>query len=403
MADSGGSLLEVVVRVLMSSPSGLGHINPLVPIASAFVANGDEVLFGCAGPADERLSALGFRVSRVGLDAPDAHQRALDRFPELRDLPGSQMATQMFPRLFGSVGTDASFTDLLAVAHAFQPNVIVHDAADFAAPIVAASIGVPNVCNGFGFLVPPERVQDAADRAVRWWKEVGLEPRSFGGCYDHLYIDPYPPSMQPFGLDHVPNIIRCAPAAASSAQGETLPEGLTRQLEDPSNTLILVTFGTVYNRSADVAATVHGAARIDSILLVTIGLEGDVSAFGDLGQRAHVHTYVPLNLVLPHTTVLASHAGSGTALAALAGGIPQLCVPQAADQFRNAEAIEQAGAGRRLTDGVDADMVERELRFLLDDNATRERAGLIANEIASMPSAAEVAAAISALVVSWPA
>lgn len=388
------------MRVLMSSPSGLGHINPLVPIASAFVDRGDDVLFGCAGPADERLIALGFRVSRVGLDAIDAHQRVLDRFPELRDLPGPQMAAQMFPRLFGSVGTDASFADLLAVAHAFQPDVIVHDAADFAAPIVAASIGVPNVCNGFGFLVPPERVHGAADRAARWWTEVGLEPRTFGGCYDHLYIDPYPPSMQPSGMDHVPNIIRCAPAAAASAQGETLPGRLAGQLENPDSRLILVTFGTVYNRSADVEATVRGAARLDSILLVTVGPQGDVSAFGDLGQRAHVHSYVPLNLVLPHTTVLASHAGSGTALAALARGIPQLCVPQAADQFRNAEAIELAGAGRRLTDGVDADMVERELTFLLNDKATRARARVVADEIASMPSAAEVAAAIAALAVS---
>ena len=387
----------------MSAPSGLGHVNPLVPIASAFVDRGDEVLFGCAGPADERLVALGFRVGRVGLNAPDAHQRAVDRFPELRDLPGSEMASQMFPRLFGSVGTDASFEDLLAVAREFRPDVLVHDAADFAAPIVAAAIGVPNVCNGFGFLVPPERVQDAADRAAKWWGEVGLEPRPFGGSYDHLYIDPYPPSMQPFGLEHVANIIRIAPAPATSAHSETLPEALAAQLEEPDSTLILVTFGTVYNRSPDVAATVRGAARLDSILLVTVGPGGDVSAFGDLGPHAHVHTYVPLDLVLQRTTVVASHAGSGTALAALALGIPQLCVPQAADQFRNSEAIERTGAGRRLTGGVDADSVERELRFLIDDAATRERARLVADEIATMPPAAEVAAAIAELAVSRPA
>ncbi len=383
------------MRVLMSAPGGLGHVNPLVPIASAFVDRGDEVLFGCAGPADERLLALGFRVARVGLDAPESHQRTVDRFPELRAMPGSQLATNMFPRLFGAVCTDASFPDLLALARDFQPEVLVHDAADFAAPIVAASVGVPNVCNGFGFLVPAERVQDAADRAAEWWAEVGLEPRPFGGSYDHLYVDPYPPSLQPSGFDHVPTIIRCAPVPAASAKGEALPRRLAEQLDSPDTKMVHVTFGTIYNRSADMKATVLGAARLDAVLLVTVGPEGDVLAFGDLGVRAHVHTYVPQRLVLPHTTVLASHAGSGTVLAALALGRPQLCVPQAADQFRNSDAVTQAGAGRQLADGVDADSVERELRFLLDDGATRERAQLVADEIATMPSAAAVASAIT--------
>lgn len=37
--------------------------------------------------------------------------------------------------------------------------------------------------------------------------------------------------------------------------------------------------------------------------------------------------------------------GSGTVLASLGFGIPQLCVPQAADQFGNAAAIAKARAG----------------------------------------------------------
>ena len=120
-----------------------------------------------------------------------------------------------------------------------------------------------------------------------------------------------------------------------------------------------VTFGTVYNRSPDVAATVHGAARLDAVLLVTTGPGADVTTFGDLGPRAHVHTYVSQALVLPRATVVASHAGSGTLLGTLAHAIPQLCVPQAADQFRNASAISSAGAGRQLIDGVDADTSSR--------------------------------------------
>ena len=110
-----------------------------------------------------------------------------------------------------------------------------------------------------------------------------------------------------------------------------------------------------------------------------------------------MHTYVSQALVLPGTTVVASHAGSGTLLGALAYGIAQLCVPRAADQFRNASAVSAAGAGRQLLDGVDVDTVEHELRLLLSDTTTRARANGLADEIRSMPTAANVAAVIGEL------
>ena len=52
--------------------------------------------------------------------------------------------------------------------------------------------------------------------------------------------------------------------------------------------------------------------------------------------------------VLPHCTAVVSHAGSGTVLGALGTGLPQLCLPQAADQFRNAAGVSAAGAGLAL-------------------------------------------------------
>ena len=95
-------------------------------------------------------------------------------------------------------------------------------------------------------------------------------------------------------------------------------------------------------------------------------------------------------------TVLASHAGSGTLLGALAHDIPQLCVPQAADQFRNASAVSFAGAGRQLLDHIGA-VVGRELRVLLADPTARTCATTLADEIRSMPTAASVAGVIAEL------
>lgn len=42
----------------------------------------------------------------------------------------------MFPRLFGSAAA-AMFADLLPVAAGWRPDLIVHEAAEFAAPVAA--------------------------------------------------------------------------------------------------------------------------------------------------------------------------------------------------------------------------------------------------------------------------
>jgi UDP:flavonoid glycosyltransferase YjiC (YdhE family) len=91
-----------------------------------------------------------------------------------------------------------------------------------------------------------------------------------------------------------------------------------------------------------------------------------------------------------------SHAGSGTFLGALARGVPQLCLPQAADQFRNAEGGLRAGAVLALRpDETTAEAVGSAVRRLLSEPGFREAAGRVAAEIAAMPSPAAVAAELA--------
>lgn len=85
-------------------------------------------------------------------------------------------------------------------------------------------------------------------------------------------------------------------------------------------------------------------------------------------------------------------------LAALALGIPQLCMPQAADQFVNAAAVNRAGAGLAIGPGeVDAAGVGHAVRRLLDDSAFRVQARRVADEIASMPSPEAVVSVLETL------
>jgi UDP:flavonoid glycosyltransferase YjiC (YdhE family) len=102
--------------------------------------------------------------------------------------------------------------------------------------------------------------------------------------------------------------------------------------------------------------------------------------------------YIPQTQLLEHSAVVVSHAGSGTFLASMAGALPQLCVPQAADQFFNAAACARAGAGIALPPGlVSSEQVSDAVERLLSDATFRAAATRISNEISALPSPQVVA------------
>jgi len=85
-------------------------------------------------------------------------------------------------------------------------------------------------------------------------------------------------------------------------------------------------------------------------------------------------------------------------LGAAAAGVPQLILPQGADQFHNAELITAAGAGRGLTnDRQDGGAVAGAVDALLGDGPERERAGRLRVEMAAMPSPERVVPELVAL------
>jgi UDP:flavonoid glycosyltransferase YjiC (YdhE family) len=101
--------------------------------------------------------------------------------------------------------------------------------------------------------------------------------------------------------------------------------------------------------------------------------------------------WVPLAEALAGCAAIVHHGGTGTTLAALAAGVPQLVVPGPGDRRHNAEAVAARGAGlavspRRIT----AD----HLRRLLTDPALAEAAGQVRDEIAAMPAPADVVATL---------
>jgi UDP:flavonoid glycosyltransferase YjiC (YdhE family) len=99
--------------------------------------------------------------------------------------------------------------------------------------------------------------------------------------------------------------------------------------------------------------------------------------------------------VLPLVDLIVHHGGTGTVLGALEAGLPQLLLPQGADQFFNAEMLTTAGAVRALpNEAQQPGAIGEAVQALLGDCPERQAAAQLRGEIAAMPAPDEVVPAL---------
>ena len=112
---------------------------------------------------------------------------------------------------------------------------------------------------------------------------------------------------------------------------------------------VYLTLGTVSFGAVEVISrAIAEIAPLEVDILVTVGPEGDPTALGEVPSNVHVERFVAQSAVLPMVDLIVQHGGTGTVLGALEAGLPQLVLPQGADQFFNAEILTAAGVARAL-------------------------------------------------------
>lgn len=368
-------------------------MQPMLPLATACQAGGHQVLWATGSGACGRIEQRGIATIPVGL-AGTGMPEYRRRYPDAAGLRGEDIARHMFPRLFGEVYAPPMVRDLLGPAREWGPDLVVHEAAAFAGPVVAAALGVRHVTHSFGDAIPEERLHDAGDRVAPLWEAAGLTAPGFGGNGQYLYLNIYPARFQPKLPAYVQRSQALRPTSLDAVPGDVLPPGFP----EPGDPLVYLTLGTVFADPTVLHAAAAGIAALGVRLVVTVGPGGDPSAVGELGPRALVERYIPQTLLLGRCDAVVSHAGSGTFLAALACGRPQVCLPQAADQFRNAAHCARSGAGIDLGQGArDSGAVGAAVARVLADSSFRHTAEAIGEEIAAMPAPEEVADVLATL------
>jgi len=378
------------VRVMFVTVPAAGHFHPLVPLALALRASGDDVVVASAPSVCARAEAMGLQSAPVGTE--------LDRWLELLasrvrgqpgdGLPAERILGYFYPRLFGECGAPVMADDLVPLMAEWRPDLVVYESTSFAAPLAAALRGIPAVHHTVSLLPPPEVWALCADAVSPLWRSFGASPTAYAGLFDGTTLATWPASLDAGGGDPALHVERLRPVPHDLAGEEGLPQWLE---ELPPRPLVYMTLGTILNSATDIFdAVIAGLADAPVNVVVTVGADNDPGMLRHVPANARVERYIPQSLLLPSCAAVVSHGGSGTTLAALSHGLPQLHIPQGADQFDNAARCAAAGAAARLLPGeVTAPAVRRLVDALLSDDDYRRAAEGLRAEIGSMPSPEE--------------
>ncbi|KRE95204.1 hypothetical protein ASG76_05905 [Nocardioides sp. Soil774] len=375
------------MRVLFSSTFGYGHVLPMLPLAKAFGTSGHSVLWATSAQAIPQLAAAGIATAPAGLTGEELHRGLELLHARAAQVAPSQRAAFMFPRLFGALLTPPMAHDLLALARRWHPDLLIHEHGELASPLVGAVLGRPSVTHAFGGAIPAEIVRSAAEAVEPVWAAHGHEPPPYLGCFTSLYLDICPRSVQSVPMGHVPRTQPLRPASPR-----------TMQPPRDDTPLVYLTLGTVQNQSPVLPLVASALATMPIRLLVAVGPDGDAHQLSGLPDNVRIEKWVDQAEIIDQCALVVSHAGSGTFLGALAAGRPQLCLPMAADQFRNAAGGKRVGAVLVLEpDDVSPESVVQAATRLLTEESFLLQARAVSTEIAEMPSPSEVVEVLAAL------
>lgn len=373
------------MRALFASTGGLGHVLPMRRLALALRREGCAVGWATAPDVLAPLAADGFEVFAAGPDFVTTRQVFRSAYPEMEALQGESLSAFTFPRLFGATLAPMMLDALGGVLDRWKPDLVIHEPAAFAAVAACEARGVRRVIHQYG-LSPPQDYLQAAVSCFRLRAPKAL----------HV-PDPLPAAPS---IEVTPGSLRGANASgdrwALNIHGPLTPainateEPACAMLAPSGRPRVYVSFGTVFRGSRDLTVAAEAACAAGGTVLVTSG--HGAPPLG-LGSRAglHVLPFVQQDAVLPLVDAVISHGGAGTAFAAAAQGLPQVILPQAADHFRNADALAERGAALVLERNPGVDEVHSALRRALESPAVGDAAKRLATEFDGLAPARRVA------------
>ncbi|QMU77747.1 DUF1205 domain-containing protein [Streptacidiphilus sp. PB12-B1b] len=377
------------MRVLFTGAPAVGHLFPMVPLAWALRGAGHDVLFASYNGA-EPITRAGLPLVNIApeLDAPhELLAVAGARRPELlqRVTDSATADRDAFVRLYAHVN-DLVADSLVEHGREWQAELVVFEPLATAGVVAAAALGVPAVQHNLGF------GRNSALRATML-EELSAAFARHGAAApaaaDVPVLDIAPPSTVT-ATDG--RLLR----PVSFSGGGTLPPWLRQRPDRPR---VAVTLGTFLPHLLDAdhfRPVVEAMSKVDAEFVLAQG-NTDLAQLGELPPNVRAvggSDWLPWNALLRTCAASVHHGGSGSSLASMEAGLPQLVLPSVSESGTNADAVAGRGVGLRSSYAeVSAELLEH----VLFDAAMRAAAAEVREEIAGMPTPAELVPYLAAL------
>jgi UDP:flavonoid glycosyltransferase YjiC (YdhE family) len=357
-----------------------------MPLALACADAGHDVVIATGQPFLDRLPLPTVPGNPHSLALDWAIQESRRRHP---DLHGGELSMAMF----ADVTAEQIAPTMIEQCERTLPDLVIFEGLDTGAGVAASVLGIPAAAYAivlasrvYGLLHP---ATVGYQRAL--WVQRDRTPPEGTSPLAHALINPAPPSLRPTDGIEAPTISIRSIAYNESNAG--VPTWLNASRTRPR---VYLTLGTVAFGAVEVISrAIAEIAPLDVDILVTVGPEGDPTLLGEVPSNVHVERFVAQSAVLPMVDLIVQHGGTGTVLGALAAGLPQLVLPQGADQFLNAEILTAAGVAKALqNDAQQPGAISDAVQALIGDSPERQAAGRIRDEIAAMPPPADVVPAL---------
>jgi len=371
-----------MARFLFVSWAGGGNEPPAIGIAQELRDRGHEVAFAGQdlGKGTTGVTGHGFRFARL-----ERSSAAWDAEPPDRRIVTAVMAST------------AHLRDLPDAVARERPDVLMVDCLMFGALAAAEGLGRPAavlVHSPPGATAPPGGPREgsllAPLNAVRAMAGLPAVTRLWDAWARFPSLCVTIPDLDPLAAEVPPSFEYVGPVFPRVPASGWRPPWPS---DDP-RPLILVSFSTTggLDQTSRIRRTLDALAGSGCRVLVTTG-PADVAGL-PVPANAVLVRHVAHGEILPRAAAVVTHAGHGTVAAALAHGVPLVCLPNLArDQPALAARVAALGAGRTL-DGEAATAVDiaEAVDQVLRDGSYAAAARRLAAVIAVMGGAAAAAA-----------
>ncbi len=339
-------------HIAMFSIAAHGHVNPSLEVIRELVARGHRVTYAIPPVFADKVAATGaeVRLWHSTLPSPDDDPSAWGTTLLDHVEPFLDDAIQALPQLSEAYEGD-------------EPDLVLYDIAAYPARVLARRWGVPAISLSPSLVAWEGYEEEVAEpmwakprktergrayyaRFEAWLKENGItqHPDLFVGRPARSLVL-IPRVLQP----HADRVDEKVYTFVGACQGDRSAEG-DWQRPAGAEKVVLVSLGSAFTKQpAFYRECVRAFAGLPGWhLVLQIGRHVDPAELGDVPADVEVRSWVPQPAVLRQADLFVTHAGAGGSQEGLATATPMIAVPQAVDQFGNADMLQDLGVARHI-------------------------------------------------------